>query len=221
MIFDHCEVYNLENAIRGMRNSYDSWEKSDSFEEQGDFIIGKADMELCHKLLRGNGAHHKFMRQILVGVDIVAPLFWWKEFDTYKVGTVANSTSSMHTLVTNPITTECFEGSPDTGITVKGDDAGGGKTMLSYYWMKHIRVLESLRQQYNETKDKNIWKELIRLLPDSYLQRRTITMNYEVLLNMVEQRRAHKLVEWRDFCTWCRTLPYANELIFWRSENRA
>jgi hypothetical protein len=152
------------------------------------------------------------MRQIFVSVDITAPLYWWKEFDTYKVGTVANSTSTMHKLASTPITKACFEMDDYEDIEV-----GVQNFTTSQYWVDYIECLESLRKKYNETKDKRYWKELIRLLPESWLQKRTVTMDYENLLAICSkgQRRNHKLTEWsKAFISWARTLPYAQELIF-------
>ena len=174
-------------------------------------VIGKNDLELMQKLIKAGSEHRKFMRQIFVSVDITAPLYWWKEFDTYKVGTVANSTSTMHKLASTPITMKCFE---------MGDFADSNEESNSYnlytktMWSKLIDHLEALRKEFNETKDKRYWKELIRLLPESWLQKRTITMNYENILNMYHQRKHHKLTEWsKSFCDWVKTLPYAEELI--------
>ena len=217
MKFEHTEVMNFENAIRGMRNPLESWEKSDSIilmeqDENNDFRevakIGKNDLELMQKLIKAGSEHRKFLRQIFVSVDITAPLYWWKEFDTYKVGTVSNSTSTMHKLASTPITMDCFE--MDDYVEL---DNGFCTDM----WNSLIEWLEGLRQKYNETKDKRYWKELIRLLPESWLQKRTVTMNYVNLLNMCSkgQRRFHKLTEWSElFIQWARSLPYAQELIF-------
>ena len=180
--------------------------------------IGPKDMHLAQLLIRSGPEHRKFLRQIFVSVDITAPLYWWKEADTYKVGTVANSTSTMHKLASYPITEECFE---------MGDYNGDLKpyegnpicldTTVKTIWNNLIIDCENLRRCYNETKDIRYWKELVRLLPESWLQTRTITMNYENLLAICSkgQRRNHKLVEWReDFINWARTLPYASQLIF-------
>ena len=163
------------------------------------------------KLVKAGSEHRKFLRQIFLSVDITAPLYWWKGFDTYKVGTVANSTSTMHKLASMPITIDCFE--MDDFEDCKDDS----NVYVSAIWAESITRLEKLRQTYNETKDKHYWKELIRLLPESWLQKRTVTMNYENLLNMCSkgQRRFHKLTEWSEsFIGWARTLPYAQELIF-------
>lgn len=222
MKFENTEVMNLKGAIRGMRNPMNSWDKSDSITDEHDnIIIGINDMELAQKLIRAGSEHRKFMRQIFVSVDITAPLYWWKEFDTYKVGTVANSTSTMHKLATTPITLDCFEiddYNPDLFVFYVDCDVDD---MVQF---QVIQFLEKLRSRYIETKDKKYWKELIRWLPESWLQTRTVTMSYENLLAICSkgQRRHHKLNEWsgRDdntksnFISWARTLPYAQELIF-------
>ena len=215
MKFENTSVFNFDGALRGMRNPMESWDKSDSYQSTNalllytPFIIGKEDMKLAQKLIKAGSEHRKFMRQIFVCVDITAPLYWWKEFDTYKVGTVANSTSTMHKLASTPITKECFE-MDDYETELR-------KINLPLIWSGLIFNLETLRKLYNETKDKRYWKELIRLLPESWLQKRTVTMDYENLLAMCSkgQRRFHKLTEWsKAFIDWARTLPYAQELIF-------
>ena len=214
MKFEKTEVWGFEHAIRGMRNPLESWDKSDScyidkrFNDQ--FHIGKNDLVLMQKLIKAGSEHRKFLRQIFVAVDITAPLFWWKEFDTYKVGTVSNSTSTMHKLASTPITTDCFE--MDDFEDCKDDS----NVYVSAIWVESITRLEKLRQTYNATKDKRYWKELIRLLPESWLQKRTITMNYENILNMYNHRcvHLHKLTEWSvTFKSWVECLPYAKELI--------
>lgn len=221
MKFEHTQVFNLEGAIRGMRNPLESWNKSDSvirtLENEKECYhyavdIGKNDLELMQTLIKAGSEHRKFLRQIFVSVDVTAPLYWWKEFDTYKVGTVANSTSTMHKLASTPITMDSFEMDDfaDVSISDKCET-------FEDKWNLLIQILEELRQKYNETKDKRYWKELIRLLPESWLQKRTVTMNYENLLGICSkgQRRNHKLTEWSvDFMNWARTLPYAKELIF-------
>lgn len=210
MKFENTEVWGFEHAIRGMRNPMNSWDKSDSYYGNNEiglesYVIGKNDLELMQKLIKAGSEHRKFMRQILVSVDITAPLYWWKEFDTYKIGTVSNSTSTMHKLASTPITIGCFE---------MGDFEDLRVFDISTVWEILIFDLERLRKLYNETKDKRYWKELIRLLPESWLQKRTITMNYENILNMYRQRKNHKLTEWsKSFCDWIKTLPYAEELI--------
>ena len=213
-----------------MRNPKNSWNRSDSYQSdftndgKNGFVIGENDMKLAQTLIKAGNEHRKFMRQIFVSVDITAPLYWWKEFDTYKVGTVANSTSTMHKLATTPITLDCFEiDDYDRNLSLadnpKDDD---GLDNISTFEEDIIYVLENIRQKYLETKDKRYWKELVRWLPESWLQKRTITMNYENVRNMYFQRRNHKLTEWSEsFIKWVESLPYAEELIMYdgKSEN--
>ena len=214
MRFENTEVMNIDNALRGMRNPMNSWDKSDSgikndtgFSFNNKFVIGENDMKLAQSLIKSGSEHRKFMRQIFISVDITAPLYWWKEFDTYKVGTVANSTSTMHKLASTPITKDCFEMDDFTPLI--------DNFKIDLSWQTVVTYLEQLRQKYNKTKDKRYWKELIRLLPESWLQKRTITMSYENVYNMVHQRKNHKLSEWSvSFIDWAKTLPYAEELLF-------
>ena len=247
MKFENTETWGFEHAIRGMRNPLESWGQSDSeWETHLDynkdivytkFSIGKNDLSLMQKLIKAGSEHRKFMRQIFVSVDITAPLYWWKEFDTYKVGTVASSTSTMHKLASNPITLECFE-MDDFSSNVEiedGKDDDYTHYSITEVWSYLIDKCEFLRQKYNkiienkkyleEIKEfeeaekarvmaKKYWKELIRLLPESWLQKRTITLNYENLLTIYRQRKNHKLTEWsKSFIDWVRNLPYAEELI--------
>ena len=215
MKFENTEVFNFEGALRGMRNPMESWDKGDSgyidrrFNDQ--FYIGENDLDLAQRLIKAGSEHRKFLRQIFVSVDITAPLYWWKEFDTYKVSTVANSTSTMHKLASTPITEECFEMGNFEDFDLETEDM---IFPLKSTWAELTSDLEFCRKKYNETKDKRYWKELIRLLPESWLQKRTVTMNYENVLNMYRQRKNHKLSEWsKSFCDWVKTLPYAEELI--------
>lgn len=268
MKFENISVYNFDNALRGMRNPKNSWDKSDSqfgiahldqvdtiaddvadawirkeypdlmpenyealLEEKHEWLIkngiiqvdddyctfafiGPNDMGLAQALIKGGSEHRKFMRQIFVSVDITAPLYWWKEFDTYKVGTVANSTSTMHKMASKPITLDCFEiDDYDNSIFTNPEE-------IDYF----IQFLESLRLKYLATQDKRYWKELIRWLPESWLQTRTVTMDYENFLAICSrgQRRFHKLNEWSgqdyatlpNFIAMSRDLPYAQHLIF-------
>ncbi len=218
MKFEKTEVWGFKHALRGMRNPMNSWDKSDSLIErefEGQLEIGKNDMKLAQTLIKAGSEHRKFLRQIFVSVDITAPLYWWKEFDTYKVGTVSNSTSTMHKLASIPITKDCFELDDYDNFFID-------RLNLNEYLYNTIGLLESLRREYNKTKDKKYWKELIRFLPESWLQKRTITMNYENILNIIHQRKNHKLNEWsgvdnpsnENFITWAKTLPYANEFLF-------
>mgnify|MGYP005939988269 FL=1 len=205
---ERTSVMNLENAIRGARNPMNSWAKSDSaYDDKGNYILGENDLALARKLCRAGSDHRKFVRQILVSVDITAPLYWWKEFDTYKVATVANSTSTMHKIHAKP-----FE-LADFSVDKLSDGAlAAFRTYMDY--------MEATRRRFVETKDKRDWYDLIQLLPSSYNQLRTVTMNYETLINIYYARRAHKLDEWHVFCDWIRTLPYADDLICCREEER-
>jgi hypothetical protein len=229
MKFENTSVFNFDGAIRGMRNPMNSWDKSDSYWEQTtkfedgyrvfEYRIGHKDLALAQSLIKAGSEHRKFMRQIFVSVDITAPLYWWKEFDTYKVGTVANSTSTMHKLASTPITRDCFEMDDFNELDkLPLIELENVRCTMSTYWeWVLIPMLEKLRCQYNKTKDIRYWKELIRLLPESWLQKRTVTMDYENLLAICSkgQRRFHKLTEWSTtFISWARTLPYAQELIF-------
>ncbi len=201
------EIYNWENAIRGMRHPLESYEKSDSKYNDMDcmiFEIGENDLNLMKRLIKAGSDHRKFLRQILVSMDITAPLYWWKEMDTYKVGTVANSTSSMHTIHKNGIDYNVFS-IEDVKSLLPHDKIN----IVNSY----IYLLEELRCKYNETKDKSYWRMLIQLLPSSLNQTRMMTMNYEVILNIYNSRKNHKLKEWIEFCKWIETLPYAKELI--------
>lgn len=211
MRFENTNVMNMENAIRGMRNPLASWDKSDSYTDDGCFFLGEKDLILAKKLIHGGTEHRKFLRQILVSVDITAPLYWWKEFDTYKVGTVANSTSTMHKLATTPISWDMFE-FDDFPTPTEAAMSELNRDMVLRIWRDSIDDLEHLRQAYLNTGDKFYWKELIRLLPSSWLQTRTITMNYENLLSMYYHRRNHKLTEWHSYCDWIETLPYTQAL---------
>ncbi len=217
MKFEKTEVFNFYGALRGMRNPMNSWNKTDSYiNKLGLFILGKNDLDLAQRLIKAGSEHRKFLRQIFISVDITAPMYWWSEFDTYKVGTVANSTSKMHKLASTPITMDCFEMGDfeDTVLFMLDEDELDDSIGLSELWKKLIKRLERMRVLYNETKDKRYWKELIRLLPESWLQKRTVTMNYENVLNMYHQRcvHPHKLTEWSvSFKDWVESLPYAKQ----------
>ena len=274
MKFENIRVMNFENALRGMRNPLESWEKSDSifglefedcesilhrtnnqpyeilYSDNGycEFVsIGPNDMQLMQKLIKGGGEHRKFMRQIFVSVDITAPLYFWKEFDTYKVGTTANSTSTMHKLASKPISTDCFEMDDFQDLDIEFEtfdclcsDLHLIKAEVADEVCRLIDFLECLRKsylKYNEraklesnekTKARLIrvakayWKELVRWLPESWLQTRTVTMTYENLFNMIHQRENHKLNEWSgkdnpkliSFIKFVKTLPYTKEILF-------
>lgn len=208
---EHAEIIGWEAAIRGMRNPMNSWEKSDSEHKYeswhdisgGYFDIGPNDLNLMTRLRNAGTDHRKFMRMITVYTDITAPLYWWKEFDTYKVGTVANSCSTMHKIHTKRFEREDFS----IEHIVNCDEQ---------HWMvcmdNIISALNVAREWYLETKDKKYWWQMIQLLPTSYNQKRTVMLNYEVLANIYKPRRYHKLNEWRFFCDWIETLPYS-ELI--------
>lgn len=178
--------------------------------------LGPADLELAQRLVLAGPEHRKFMRQIFVSVDITAPIYWWKEFSTYKIGTTANSTSTMHKLTSKPITKDCFEFDNGDELEITNYTIPhGGECGLVYsdYQEDIIDMCETLRQKYLETKDKRYWRALVQILPQSWLQTRTVTMTYENLRNMYFQRRGHKLIEWSEFCDWIAQLPYGGELI--------
>ena len=232
MKFAHSLTGNWENAFRGLRHPLESYDRSDSefglcgidMLEDGETIVnidfqgesaeyiklGKNDLDLAQRMIKAGTPNDKYLRQIFVSVDITAPLYWWKEMDTYKVATTANSTSTMHKLASTPITKECFEiddYNPDLDLI---DDVHVGLRVDCF-----IDDLEQLRQKFVMTKDVKYWKELIRWLPEGWLQTRTFTCNYAVLRNIVHWRKNHRLkYEWDSFIQWCKTLPYAEELIF-------
>ena len=218
MKFENTEVYNFDGAIRGARNPMNSWDKSDGKWVNGEYLIGHMDMDLLRRLISAGSSDRKFLRQIMVCVDITAPMYWWSEFDTYKISTVANSTSKMHKLASTPITIDCFE--HNNGFDSVNNT--GDSLMAASMWNRVIDDCEKLRLRYLDTKDKRYWKTLIQLLPESWLQKRTWTANYEVIRNMVNQRKNHKLNEWSgcddptkpNFIAWAKSLPYADDLIF-------
>lgn len=220
--FSNVDVYGWEVAIRGMRNPLNSWEKSDSiFGIDGDVIIGPNDKKLMMNLASAGSDHAKYKRMIQVSMDIVAPLYWWKEFDTYKVGTVANSCSTMHKIHDKEFTLDDFsyEHLIDPERIVLGLEVNPVKDdyMEDYieplFFLKSIiYALNTLRELYLKTKDKRYWYQMIQLLSSSYNQRRTVLLNYEVLGNMHHARKNHKLDEWQEFCKLVEILPYA-ELI--------
>ncbi len=199
--FERVSVMNFENAMRGARNPLNSWDRSDSRIENGEFIFGEKDLDLAKRLARSGSDHRKFVRQIFVSVDITAPIYWWKEYDTYKVATVANSTSTMHKIHSKPFELDDFSHDHLTPEALE---------MLK----NTIDGLEKMRQEYVETKDKTLWYSLIQLLPEGYHQMRTCSMNYENLIGMYHSRKAHKLDEWHDFCDWALTLPYFKDIFF-------
>jgi hypothetical protein len=201
IVLERTSVMNFENAIRGARNPLNSWARMDSYyDEQGNFVLGENDLSLAKRLRKAGSDHRKFIRQIFVSVDITAPLYWWKEYDTYKVATVANSTSTMHKIHSKP-----FELS-DFSCDKMSDDS-----LMMMQQM--VDFLESLRIKFVQTKDKQYWYDMIQLLPSSYQQMRTCTFNYETLINIYFARKNHKLDEWHVFCDWIERLPYGKELI--------
>ena len=199
---ERTSVMNFENAIRGARNPLNSWERMDSgYDENGNYILGENDLSLACRLAKAGSDHRKFLRMIFVSVDITAPLYWWKEFDTYKVGTVANSCSTMHKIHAKAFDRDDF--SHD-----RLDE--GGLAALDAL----VAYLETERQKFCEDKNnKQSWHNMIQLLPSSYNQMRTVTMNYENLINIYYARKSHKLAEWHTLCDWIMSLPYAEELI--------
>ncbi len=207
--FETNDVWGFEWAFKGMRNPMNSWDKSDSnwiFQE-----IGENDLALARKLISAGSEHRKFLRQIYVSVDITAPLYWWKEFDTYKIGTVANSCSTMHKIHTKEFTLDDFscEHLIDEQFPVTDEYV---ETYLDCM-IETIRALNCARRMFLDTKDKKYWWQIIQLLPSSYNQTRTVTMTYENIYTMRQQRRGHKLDEWRiDFFNWSDGLPHLKEL---------
>ena len=211
MELNYTSVYNFEGAFRGMRAPMNSWDKSDSVFTNDKTIIGENDLRLAQKLIQAGAEHAKFMRQIFVSVDITAPIYWWKEMDTYKVSTVSNSTSTMHKLSSKPITINDFSFDNLDLVMTAGKD--WELTLNEYLTYQIIPTCERLRQNFIKTKDKRYWLALIQLLPESYNQTRTWTANYAILRNIYFQRKNHKLQEWHQFCDWIKTLPCGEELI--------
>lgn len=235
---EKTEVVGWEHVIRGMRNPMNSWDQSDSKYVCSDkrctsmdgcdlcceiphFIVGEKDADLMMRLRNAGTDHRKFMRMIIVYMDITAPLYWWKEFDTYKIGTVANSCSTMHKIHDKEFTLEDF--SCEHLLADFDLDLGDGVKIRSgrYPWGSEVSIrnleatiytLNIYRKKYLETKDKEYWWQMIQLLPSAYNQKRTVMLNYEVLINMYHNRKNHKLDEWHNFCEWIETLPY-KELI--------
>lgn len=203
---ERTSVMNIENAVRGARNPMNSWHRMDShYDENGNYILGPNDLDLAVRLRKAGSDHRKFLRQIFVSVDITAPLYWWKEYDTYKVSTVANSTSTMHKIHSKPFSMNDFSTDHLTA-----DSLAFMETV--------VERLEQVRLKYMETKSKEDWYDLIQLLPSSYNQMRTCSFNYETLVNIYYARKNHKLAEWHEFCDWIETLPYGKELIICREE---
>ena len=198
---ERTSVMNFDNAIRGARNPMNSWARLDSsYDEDGNFVFGENDLDLARRLAHAGSDHRKFLRQIFVSVDITAPLYWWKEFDTYKVGTVANSCSTMHKIHSKEFSREDFSCDRMTPEALEALDA-------------LIAFLETERKKFVETKDKAPWHNMIQLLPSSFNQMRTVTLNYENLISIYYARKSHKLPEWHTLCDWIMSLPYASDLI--------
>lgn len=227
--FEHIEVFNFEGAFRGLRNPMDSWDKSDSYwtgiqEDiynqnfiESEYIIGPNDLKLAQRMINAGTDESKFMRQIFTSMDIIAPLYWWKEFDTYKVGTVSNSCSTMHKMGSQEITKQNYSFDSEEKLT---------ELPLNDY-IKIFETIESsvnniewLRKKYKETGDKRYWRLMIQLNPDGWLQRRTVTANYQVLRAQYFARKFHKQVEWRDYCKMIENLPYGLELICYKKEQK-
>ena len=203
---DRISVVNMENAIRGARNPMNSWARMDSYyNEKGEFVLGENDLSLARRLAVAGSDHRKFLRQIIVSMDINAPLYWWKEFDTYKVGTVANSCSTMHKIQAKEFSRDDFSCDRLTDEALAVLD-----TLIAF--------LEAERVKFNETKDKAAWHNMIQLLPSSFNQLRTVSLNYEVLINIYYARRHHKLAEWHTLCEAIENLPYARDLILVKEE---
>lgn len=217
---ENFEVIGWDHAIRGMRNPMNSWSKSDSTwiylgydrltnKDAYEYNIGPNDLNLMKKLRNAGTDHRKFMRMITVYLDITAPLYWWKEFDTYKVGTAANSCSTMHKIADKEFTLDDFSHEHLIGLN---DESKYVEFLPIDILSKTIRTLNNARSLYLETKDKTYWWQMIQLLPSSYNQKRTVMLNYEVLANIYKSRKNHKLDEWHSFCDWIEILPYS-ELI--------
>lgn len=197
----NTSVMNFENAIRGARNPLNSWGRMDSHTEpDGSFVFGPNDLDLAMRLAKAGSDHRKYLRMVFVSVDVTAPLYWWKEYDTYKVATVANSTSTMHKIHSKPFSMYDFSCDHMTDGTKK-------------FMETVVAELENIRLRFKETKSKDDWYDMIQLLPSSYNQMRTCTFNYETLINIYRARKNHKLAEWHTFCDWIETLPYAEQLI--------
>lgn len=215
MKFENTEVFNFDGALRGMRNPMNSWDRSDSYQGRYRYIIGENDLKLAQTLIKAGSEHRKFMRQIFVSVDITAPLYWWSEYDTYKIGTATNSCSKMHKIHSKEFFRNDFS-----------FDELNKESLI--FLDTIIAKLEELRLKYIETKDKQYWYAIIQLLPSSYNQKRTVTMTYENVFNMIHQRMNHKLNEWSgkddsskpNFISWAKKLPYAEELLFIEKENK-
>lgn len=208
---ENVEVVGWEPAIRGMRNPMNSWDKSDSYTCYDTAVIGENDLRLANSLSKGGPVHAKYRRMIVVYLDITAPLYWWKEFDTYAVGTVKNSCSTMHKIHAKEFVWEDFS-YEDVKDVVEYKESEISNFRFNIVPKQTIEALNIARLKYLETNDKRFWRIMIQLLPSSYNQRRTVMLNYEVLDNIRRHRANHKLDEWREFCAWTDTLPYINDI---------
>ena len=223
---ENVKVTGFEEALRGIRNSWNSWSRSDSYSTyiedpetlniaEFNYILGDNDLELMRSLSSNGGSHAKFRRMIVVWADVTAPLYWWKEYDTYKVGTVANACSTMHTIANKEFEAEDF-----SCEHLKNEwDSDVGCSPLEFLDVI-CYALNKYRKLYLESGDKMWWWQIIQTLPSSYNQKRTVMLNYEVLANIRGQRRNHKLDEWQQFCDWIETLPYSDRIIFESEGNR-
>lgn len=216
---ENIEVFNFEGAFRGLRNPMNSWNKSDSYIDAltNKYIVGENDLKLAQRMIAAGTDESKFMRQIFVSMDITAPLYWWKEADTYKIATVSNSCSTMHKITSSEITEESysFDPEPDKPLT---DLPTNDYVRILDIKNRAVADVEWLRKKYNETKDKRYWRLLIQINPDGWLQKRTWTGNYQNLRNMYFARKNHKLIEWRQFCQIIEQLPYSKELVCYKKD---
>lgn len=216
---ENIEVFNFEGAFRGLRNPMNSWNKSDSYIDAltNKYIVGENDLKLAQRMIGAGTDESKFMRQIFVSMDITAPLYWWKEADTYKIATVSNSCSTMHKITSSEITEEnySFDPEPDKPLT---DLLTNDYVRILDIKNRAVADVEWLRKKYNETKDKRYWRLLIQINPDGWLQKRTWTGNYQNLRNMYFARKNHKLIEWIQFCQIIEQLPYSKELICYKKD---
>lgn len=228
---DMVDLWCQANGFDPMEVSTDQWDKYANWLMENGILynkdgcvqyafIGPKDMDLAHRMIKAGSSDRKFLRQIFVSVNITAPIYWYKEFDTYKIGTVANSTSTMHKLSSTPIELNCFEMGDFNNLRVYNEEPYNYDSFTIDIWNNIIDACETLRQRYNETKDQRYWKELIRILPQGWMQTRTWTANYQILRNMYVQRRHHRLIQWEHFCNWVESLPYSSDLILYGLDNK-
>lgn len=216
---ENIEVFNFEGAFRGLRNPMNSWNKSDSYIDAltNKYIVGENDLKLAQRMIGAGTDESKFMRQIFVSMDITAPLYWWKEADTYKIATVSNSCSTMHKITSSEITEENYSFDPESDKPLTDLPTNDYVRILDIK-NRAVADVEWLRKKYNETKDKRYWRLLIQINPDGWLQKRTWTGNYQNLRNMYFARKNHKLIEWIQFCQIIEQLPYSKELICYKKD---